>query len=144
MSETGDIAQVTTEVLQTQRLMDAVRDDGCGAVAAFVGVVRNEHQGRSVHHLIYEAYPPMAEQEMLRITQEVRGRWAVRRVAIAHRIGRLEIGEASVVVAVGAAHRREALEACAFAIEKIKERLPVWKKEFSDEGEEWIIGDPSR
>ncbi|HJQ97142.1 MAG TPA: molybdenum cofactor biosynthesis protein MoaE [Candidatus Polarisedimenticolaceae bacterium] len=144
MSETGDIAQVTTEVLQTQRLMDAVRDDGCGAVAAFVGVVRNEHQGRSVHHLIYEAYPPMAEQEMLRITQEVRGRWAVRRVAIAHRIGRLEIGEASVVVAVGAAHRREALEACAFATEKIKERLPVWKKEFSDEGEEWIIGDPSR
>ena len=140
----GDIAEVTAEAIDTTRLLQAVREDSSGAIASFVGVVRNEHLGRRVDHLVYEAYPPMAEREMRRITAEIRARWRVDHVAIVHRVGRLEIGEASILVAIAAPHRREALEACSFAIETIKRTLPVWKKEYSDEGEEWIIGDPSR
>ncbi len=144
MSPGRDITQVTAEPLDLESLTASVRADSSGAVASFVGVVRNEHLGRRVHHLVYEAYPPMAEEEMRRIAVETRSRWPVDHIAIAHRVGRLEIGEASVIVAVSSPHRREALAACSHIIERIKRSLPVWKKEFSDEGEEWIIGDPSR
>lgn len=140
----GDIIFLTPDALDPGALSAAVRRDASGAIASFIGVVRNEHRGRRVHHLVYEAYPPMAEQEMRRIVSELRAKWDVTAVALAHRTGRLEIGEASVVIAVAAPHRKEALEACAFAIERVKESVPIWKKEYSDEGEEWIIGDPSR
>lgn len=139
-----DIVRIGPEPLDAAALSAVVRRDASGAVASFVGVVRNEHQGRRVHHLVYEAYPPMAEREMRRIVADIRSRWVITAVALVHRTGRLEIGEASVAVAVAAPHRREALEACAFAIERIKQDVPIWKKEFSDEGQEWIIGDPSR
>jgi len=142
-----DIARVTTDPSDSAALvslMSGLRRDSSGAIASFIGVVRNEHGGRRVHHLIYEAYPPMAEQELKRIAAELRSRWAVDGVSLVHRLGRLEVGEASVVVAVAAPHRREALEACALGIERIKQSVPIWKKEFSDQGEEWIIGDPSR
>ena len=144
MGESGDLIRVTPERLDAAALLDAVRADSAGAIAAFVGVVRDEHGGRRVHHLVYEAYPPMAEQELGRIAVEMRERWRLTRIAMAHRTGRLEIGEASVVIAVGAPHRREALEACAFGIERIKQNVPIWKKEFREGGEEWIVGDPSR
>ena len=140
----GDIIRVTPDPLDAAALMQAVRQDSSGAIASFVGVVRDEHMGRRVHHLVYEAYPPMAEQELARIAGEMRERWALGRIAMAHRTGRLEIGEASVVIVVAAPHRREALEACAFGIERVKQSVPIWKKEFRDEGSEWIIGDPSR
>lgn len=140
----ADVVTITTDPLDAGALAAAVRRDSSGAVASFVGVVRDEHRGRKVHHLVYEAYPPMAEQEMRRIVSEIRARWKVTGVAIAHRIGRLELGEASVVIAVAAPHRKEALEACSFGIEQIKLTVPIWKKEFGDEGPEWIIGDPSR
>ena len=139
-----DIIFLTPDPLDPAALTAAVRRDASGAIASFIGVVRNEHRGRRVHHLVYEAYPPMAEQEMRRIVSELRAKWEVTAVALAHRTGRLEIGEASVVIAVAAPHRKDALEACAFAIERVKESVPIWKKENSDEGEEWIIGDPSR
>ena len=142
-SAAEDIVRIGPEPIDASALSGAVRRDASGAIASFVGVVRNEHRGHRVHHLIYEAYPPMAEQEMRRIVSEIRSRWQITAMALVHRTGRLEIGEASVVVAVAAPHRREALEACAFAIERIKKDVPIWKKEFSDEGQEWIIGDPS-
>ncbi len=138
------VARITAEPLDAAGLAAEVRTDACGALATFVGVVRDEHLGRRVRYLVYEAYAPMAEAQMRRIAAEAAERWSLEGVALAHRTGRLEIGEASVVVVVSSAHRREALQACAFAIERIKESLPVWKKEFSDEGEEWIVGDPSR
>ena len=144
MGEPGDIIHVTSEPLDAAALMRAVRMDSSGAIASFVGVVRDEHEGRRVHHLVYEAYPPMAERELKRIAAEMHERWRISRIAIAHRTGRIEIGEASVVIAVGAPHRREALEACAFGIERIKQNVPIWKKEFREGGEEWIVGDPSR
>ena len=139
----ADVIRVTPEPLDAAALMRAVRRDSSGAIASFVGVVRCEHDGRRVHHLVYEAYPPMAEREMRSIAAEMRERWRVSRIALVHRTGRLEIGEASVVIAVASPHRKEALEACAFGIERIKQTVPIWKKEFRDEGEEWIVGDPS-
>ena len=139
-----DIIQVVDGPIDPAALHAAVRRDSSGAVASFIGVVREEHKGIQVHHLVYEAYPPMAEREMARIAAAARERWKVDTIAIVHRVGRLEIGEASVAVVVAAPHRREALEACAFAIEKLKQDVPIWKKEYSADGAEWIIGDPSR
>lgn len=144
MPAAGDMIVLTTAPLDVAALSGAVRLDSSGAIASFVGVVRNEHMGRQVHHLVYEAYPEMARREIQRIVDEMRSRWDVSGVAIAHRTGRLEIGEASVVVVVAAPHRREALDACAYGIEEIKKSVPIWKKEFSAEGEEWVIGDSSR
>ena len=139
-----DIIRITADVLEPDALARDIRCDSSGALASFVGVVRNHHQGNAVHHLVYEAYPPMAEKELRGIAEEIHERWKVDRVALVHRTGRLEIGEASVVVAVSAPHRREAIEACSFGIERIKERVPIWKKEFGEKREEWIVGDPSK
>jgi molybdopterin synthase catalytic subunit len=91
-----------------------------------------------VLYLFYEAYPPMAVKELERLEAEVRGRWEIEAIAIAHRIGRLEIGEASVAIAVSSPHRREAIEACHYAIDRLKQTVPVWKKEFWEGGEVWI------
>ncbi|HKY33450.1 MAG TPA: molybdenum cofactor biosynthesis protein MoaE [Candidatus Polarisedimenticolia bacterium] len=139
----GDIVRVGPEPIDAGVLAAALRTDASGAIASFAGVVRDHHQGRRVSHLIYEAYPPMAESELRRIVDEARGRWPVQRMAIVHRTGRLAVGETSVAVVVACAHRRAALEACSFAIEELKRSVPIWKKEFSDTGEEWILGDPS-
>ena len=151
MEEPADIIRVTAEPLDVSALMLAVRLDSTGALASFVGVVRDNHEGRRVHHLVYEAYPAMAELELQNIATQMRQRWKLSGVALAHRTGRLEIGEASVVVVVAAPHRAEALEACSFGIEQIKKTVPIWKKEFDkefdedlrDKAGEWIIGDPS-
>ena len=137
-----DTIRVGDEPLDQSELSRAVRQDSSGAVASFVGVVRNEHRGKRVRYLVYEAYAPMAEAEMGRIAEEIHRRWKVDRIALVHRTGRLEIGEASVIIAVAAPHRREALEACAFAIERLKQSVPIWKKEFTLDGEEWVLGDP--
>lgn len=144
MQPTGDTIVLTSDPLDIAALTAAVRHDSSGAIATFVGVVRNEHMGRPVDHLIYEAYPEMARREIQKIVDEMRSRWQLSGVAIAHRTGRLEIGEASVAVVVAAPHRREALDACSFGIEEIKKSVPIWKKEFGAGGEEWVIGDPSR
>jgi len=143
MPEPGDIIVLTADPLDVASLSAAVRQDSSGAIASFVGVVRNEHMGRPVDHLVYEAYPEMALRELGRIVDEIRSRWAVTGVAMAHRTGRLEIGEASVAVVVAAPHRREALDACSYGIEQIKKSVPIWKKEFGAGGVEWVIGDPS-
>ncbi|MFQ6672893.1 MAG: molybdopterin converting factor subunit 1, partial [Candidatus Tectimicrobiota bacterium] len=108
---------------------DLVRRDSSGAVAAFGGVVREETAGRRVLYLEYEAYGPMAERTMAQIGEEIGAQWAVDAVAILHRVGRLEVGEMSVAIAAAAPHRREALEACAYAIERLKVVVPIWKKE---------------
>ena len=117
-----------------------VRGDADGAVALFVGTVRNHNKGRKVLYLEYEAYAEMAEAEMQRIENEVREQFAISRVALVHRTGRLEIGEASVIAAVAAAHRAEAFDACRFVIDALKQRVPIWKKEVFEGGEVWIEG----
>ena len=109
-----------------------------GAIATFLGVVRDNSLGRRVLHLFYEAYPPMAIKEMERVEAEVRERWNIEAIAISHRVGKLLIGEASVAIAVSSAHRKESIEACHYAIDRLKEIVPVWKKEYWEGGEVWL------
>ncbi len=115
-----------------------VRDDGAGAIATFVGTTRAHSRGRDVLHLEYEAYEGMAEQVMATLAEELKGRHELSKVAIHHRIGRVDIGETSVVIAVSAPHRQAALAACSEAIDELKVTVPLWKKETYLGGEEWI------
>lgn len=121
-------------------LVAAVRRDESGAVALFYGVVRNENLGRNVMYLEYDAYPEMAIKKMREVATEVRAKFDVTGVGVLHRTGRLEIGETSLLVAVSSGHRKEAFEACHFAVDRIKEIVPVWKKEVFEGGEAWIEG----
>jgi molybdopterin synthase catalytic subunit len=111
-----------------------------GALCLFVGVVRNENGGRAVTHLEYEAYEEMALPLLEQIEAETRQRWPVTEVRLLHRLGRLEIGEASVAVAVASPHRAEAFAACRYAIDTLKAKVPIWKKEFYADGAEWREG----
>ena len=130
--------EVVSEPIDVNAVIARVASSKAGAITTFHGVVRDNSLGRKVRYLEYEAYPPMAIAEMERIEAEVRQRWTVERFAITHRVGRLEIGEASVVIAVASPHRREAIEACHFAIDRLKQTVPVWKKEYWEGGEIWI------
>lgn len=134
--------EITREPLDPQRLANHVRRDESGAVALFLGVVRNNNMGRRVLYLEYDAYPEMAEKMMRQIAQEAMERWPLTDVAIQHRTGRLEIGETSLLVAVSAPHRREAFEACHHLVDRFKEVVPIWKKEVWEGGEVWIEGEP--
>ena len=124
--------------LSLERVVDEVASDDAGAIATFVGTTRAQSRGRHVVRLEYEAYEGMAEAEMKRIAIELRERHDIIDVAIHHRVGPVEIGETSVVIAVSAAHRAPALEACREAIDTLKQTVPLWKKELYAGGEEWI------
>jgi molybdopterin synthase catalytic subunit len=124
--------------LSLDAVVEEVRSDSAGAIATFVGTTRQHSRGRSVLHLDYEAYEEMAEQVMAEIAAELKERHELCEIAIHHRTGRVDIGEASVVIAVSAPHRQDALAACKEAIDTLKERVPLWKKEFYEGGEEWI------
>ncbi len=115
-----------------------VADERAGAVATFLGTARIHSRGRTVLYLEYEAYEGMAEKEMARIAEELERRYELCAIAITHRVGRVEIGEASVAIAVSAPHRQDALAACKEAIDTLKETVPLWKKEVYEGGEEWI------
>lgn len=130
--------EIVTAPIDLNALVGKVASPGAGAIATFLGVVRDTSLGRKVRYLLYEAYPPMAVRELEKIEDEVRRRWRIEKMAIAHRIGELKIGEASVAIAVSSPHRREALEACQFAIDRLKQTVPVWKKEYWEGGEVWI------
>jgi len=134
------VIRVQNDPIAVEELIEAVRGDGSGAVALFLGTVRDENAGRRVTHLEYEAYGELAEKEMRRIADRARETYGVDAVAIVHRTGRLEIGEASVAIAVASAHRTEALVACRFAIDTLKGTVPIWKKEHFEGGSVWIEG----
>ncbi len=131
---------IQSEPLDPAPLVEAVRRDDAGAIALFYGIVRNENLGRSVQYLEYDAYPEMALKKMREVADEVRAKFPVAAVGVLHRIGRLEIGETSLLVAVSSGHRKEAFEACHFAVDRIKQIVPVWKKEVWADGSEWIEG----
>ena len=132
-----DVYAIVDDPIGPGDLHEAVRGDGDGAVATFAGVVRNQSKGRRTRHLVYEAYTPMAVKKMQEIGLEVRERWDVDRMGVLHRLGRLEIGEISVLIAVSSPHRKAALEACHYAIDRLKETVPIWKKEVWEDGEAW-------
>jgi len=140
----GVFFELTTDPLDPRRLEAAVAHAGAGAICTFTGIVRDSSRGRAVTHLEYEAYPDMAKAEMRKIAGEIAERWPDARVAFAHRTGRLEIGEASVVVSVSCPHRAEAVEACRFGIDRLKESVPIWKKEHAFDGSFWIEGNESK
>jgi len=130
--------EIVSTPIDMDGLLAKVAAPGAGAIATFLGVVRDKSLGRKVRYLLYEAYPPMAIKELDKIEAEVRARWNIEKIAISHRIGELKIGEASVAIAVSSPHRREAIEACHFAIDRLKQTVPVWKKEYWEGGEVWI------
>jgi molybdopterin synthase catalytic subunit len=129
--------------LLVERLIGAIGGFGAGAegaVVSFVGLVRNHNMGRTVRYLEYEAYEPLARRAFERIADETAERWPDVRLALHHRIGRLEIGEASVAIVARSPHRRNAFAACRYTIERVKQIAPIWKREFFDGGEMWIEG----
>jgi molybdopterin synthase catalytic subunit len=134
----GGSFRLSADPLSLDAVVDEVRSDRAGAIATFVGTTRVESRGRSVEHLDYEAYEGMAENVMAEIAAGLKQRYDLCEIAIHHRTGRVDIGEASVVIAVSAPHRQEALAACKDAIDTLKEQVPLWKKEAYEGGEEWI------
>ena len=140
-SSADGVFRITSEPLDPQGLVEAVRKDESGAVVLFFGVARNQSEGRRVRALEYDAYPAMAEKKLREVGDEVRARWPVTGIGVLHRTGRLAIGETSMLVAVSAAHREEAFEACHYAVDRIKQVVPIWKKEiWEDGGGAWVAG----
>lgn len=134
----GGAFRLSDEPLDPAAVIAEAQSDEAGAVASFIGTTRVHSRGRTVHYLEYEAYGGMAEQVMAGLAEELKGRYDLCRVAIAHRVGRVDIGGLSVVIAVSAPHRQDALAACKDAIDRLKEVVPLWKKEVYEGGEEWI------
>jgi molybdopterin synthase catalytic subunit len=132
--------QLTREPLDRDALMAAVSHPSVGGIVVFEGVVRDNARGKQVHYLEYDVYEEMAQQQIHTIITEAQQRWGVERVAVAHRFGRLEIGEASVIIAVASPHRAEAFDACRYIIDTLKSTVPIWKKEVATNGEEWVEG----
>jgi molybdopterin synthase catalytic subunit len=130
--------RVTNQPIDLDELVRYVTDPEAGAIATFIGTTRNNNEGRKVIALDYEAYPEMAEKELARIGADANKQWPVCRIAIVHRLGPVQIGEASVMIAVSSAHRDAAFAASRFAIEEIKKTVPIWKKEVFEGGEVWI------
>ena len=130
--------RMTTDVLNPRDAEQIVAGSATGATITFTGTVRDNARGRAVRALDYEAYAPAAEKMMATIGDEIRERWGIDRIAIIHRMGLLTVGEASVVIAISSAHRDEAFDACRYAIERLKEIVPIWKKEFYEDGAIWV------
>jgi len=134
------LIQITHEPLDREALVASITHSGIGGIVVFEGVVRDNARGKQVRYLEYDVYPEMAIQQIRAIITEAEKRWGVDRVAVAHRIGRLEIGETSVVVVVATPHRAEAFDACRYIIDTLKTTVPIWKKEVATNGEEWVEG----
>lgn len=140
--ESSLMIEIVTEPIDVNTVIQSVHDPTAGGIDVFIGVTRNHSNGKPVRYLEYHAYKPMAIKMLHRIVNEAQSKWDVKKIAIVHRLGRLEIGEASVVIAVSAAHRDEAFQACRYLIDTLKTIVPVWKKEFFEDGEVWVDGEP--
>ncbi|KAI0504612.1 hypothetical protein KFK09_015564 [Dendrobium nobile] len=132
-----EIVSPSSSTLDLNRYVNFVRDPAAGAIATFEGTTRDTFDGRRVVELRYEAYVPMATQLLAGICASARETWALRRIAVAHRLGTVPIGEASVFIAASAVHRADAMDACRFIIDEIKASVPIWKKEVYENGEVW-------
>jgi molybdopterin synthase catalytic subunit len=135
------LIRIVRSPIQVELLLNQLQQPEDGAVVVFDGIVRNGSLGRKTLYLVYEAYEPMALKKMKEIAESTRNRWPVNRIGIVHRLGRLEIGEASVVILVTSAHRQAAFEACQHVIDTLKKTVPIWKKEFFADGEVWVDGE---
>ena len=133
-------AALTDAPLDPARLLSEVSHPSCGGIVIFVGEVREEDEGRSVRALTYEAYDALALAQLAAVVAEAAGRWPLARIALEHRIGRMVVGEASVAIAVACPHRADAFACCRFLIDRLKEAVPIWKREEGEGGERWLAG----
>ncbi|PIQ21451.1 MAG: molybdenum cofactor biosynthesis protein MoaE [Cytophagales bacterium CG18_big_fil_WC_8_21_14_2_50_42_9] len=133
---------LTDQKINTQAVIAAVQSDGAGAINVFIGTVRNQTQAKPVTKLDFEAYDSMAVKKMQKIADQAAARWPIQKVAIVHRKGSLQIGEAAVVIAVSTPHRKASFEACEFIIDTLKEVVPIWKKEIFEDGAVWVAAHP--
>jgi len=136
------VISLVREVIDTRKVADGLQRPEDGAVVIFEGVVRNHSQDRPVRFLEYDAYEPMARKKLEEIESRAKKEFEIRDIAIVHRLGHMDIGECSTVIVVASAHRGPAFDACRFAIDTIKKIVPIWKKEFYEDGEIWIEGAP--
>lgn len=134
--------KITAEPLHIQSCIDWVMSPECGGIDVFIGTVRNATKGKAVVRLEFEAYEPMALKEMKKIADAAMLKWPVQRILIHHRTGVLQVGEIPVIIAVAAAHRAAAFDACRFAIDMLKQDVPIWKKEVFEDGETWVAAHP--
>jgi molybdopterin synthase catalytic subunit len=138
----GVVAELTRSIIDAERLVAAAKSGEDGAVVVFDGIVRNHTRGRQTLHLDYEAYEEMAAKQLRELAGEARTRFGVRQVTMIHRLGRLEVGETSVLIVVASAHRAQAFEACRWLIDTLKKTVPIWKKETFVDGAVWAAGEP--
>ncbi|MBX2844292.1 MAG: molybdenum cofactor biosynthesis protein MoaE [Flammeovirgaceae bacterium] len=134
--------KITDQPINISEVIELANADGAGAIDVFIGTVRNKTQEKQVTQLEFEAYEGMAVKELEKIAKSAKSKWPVEKIAIYHRKGILEIGEVAVVIAVSTPHRKDAFEACQFAIDTLKETVPIWKKEVFEGGEEWVSAHP--
>jgi molybdopterin synthase catalytic subunit len=134
------IITITNDPLDRAALVEAVTHPSVGGIVVFEGVVRDNARGKQVRYLEYEVYPEMAIAQIREIVAEAEQRWGAKYVAVAHRVGRLEVGEASIIIVVATPHRSEAFAACRYIIDTLKTKVPIWKKEVATDGEEWVEG----
>lgn len=129
---------ITSEPLNPDSITELVRKNSNGAIITFLGTTRDSTDGKRVNYLEYEAYQPMAQDMIKQIFDEVKEQWEIDDLAMSHRLGKVDIGEISMVVAIASPHRKQAFEAGQYSIDRIKEIVPIWKKEFFDDGEGWV------
>ncbi|MTI22320.1 molybdenum cofactor biosynthesis protein MoaE [Fulvivirga sp. RKSG066] len=134
--------KITNEVLDRDAIISAVEVDSAGGICSFIGTVRNATNNKKVQRLEFEAYETMALKELQKIVDDIKQKWPVKMVVIHHRTGLVNIGEDAVVIAVSSAHRKEAFAACQYAIDTLKQTVPIWKKEVFEDGEEWVSAHP--
>jgi|SRR5208283_2362966 molybdopterin synthase catalytic subunit len=138
------MVQIVDKKINIAELLASVVSPEAGGIDMFLGATRNHSKGKKVIRLEYEAYSPMALKLMGEIEGEIRKRWSIHKISIVHRIGVVTVMEASVAIAVSATHRKEAFEACRYAIDELKKRVPIWKKEIFEDGEVWVENDESK
>lgn len=134
--------KISTDSLSIDKCFDFVRSDEAGGIDIFIGTVRNHSENKNVTHLEFEAYEPMAIKEIQKIIDSAFESWPIIKVSVHHRVGRLEIGEIPVIIAVSSKHRAAAFEACRFIIDNLKKTVPIWKKEYFEGGEVWVNAHP--
>lgn len=134
--------EITNEILDRQRIISSVESDEAGGISVFIGTVRNATKDRKVLHLEFEAYEEMALKELTKIADFMHNKWPLKAVSIHHRTGLVKVGEDAVVIAVSSAHRKEAFAACQYAIDTLKQTVPIWKKEVFEDGEVWVSAHP--
>lgn len=132
--------RITNDRLNLEDVMLEIEDNSAGALSIFMGNVRNRGRSGNVSEIFYESYSRMAEQKMRDIENEAQAKWEIKKLVVFHRIGNIKVGETSIIIGVSSEHRQEAFEACKYVIDNVKTRVPIWKKEISEESQKWVEG----